>query len=388
MDLISEDLAVRNYKTCLEETLKEAHQWNIQIPEDRLNAYNEDLLAELKIPDDDKEFRLQAKKIFEDILKLNCQFTSFKRKMLFSNKFQVQGYKKSKFHNFPNSTPFVIKDATIANSDIPGLKSFLDDSSIKNDSQIKELLEQAINKVPQVKIFEAFAKGIQYGAREISNEVIVEGVMGDRMKIDPILAELFVSPPDQVELEGHKIPQFLTEIQSVNGFPLPILTLMPNTKFLVTCKGSIHYEITIWYGDNAEEPKTKHLKGPGFTIILLADKYLFEPINIKGFDSFSKETKVLDDANDALEDYHDIDFDDKQISSDVPGGCLANSPEFKCTMWKWGCLCYCSEEPSKRQRKYINGEKNYQRSSSWDFLKNSQQGGSNKCVYQFRNYHD
>ena len=378
MDLISNVVAaVTNYRMCLEETLKEAHQWNIQIPEDRLNAYNEDLLAELKIPDDDKKFRLQAKKIFEDILKLNRQFTSFKRKMLFADTFKVQESKRLKFHNFPKSTTFVIKDATIANSDIPGLKSFLDDSSIKNDSQIKELLEQAINKVPQVKIFEAFSKGIQYGAREISNEVMIEGVMGDKMKIDPILAELFVSPPDQVELEGHQLPQFLTEIQSINGLPLPVLILMPDTKFLVTCEGSIHNEITIWYGNNAEEPKTKHLKCPGFTIILLADKYLFEPINIKGFDSYSKEIKVLDDANDAAEDYQHIDFSDKQISSDVPG-CLANSPEFKCTMWKWGCLCYCSEEPSKRQRKVINGDKNYQRSSSWDFLKTSQQGGSNK----------
>ena len=91
--------------------------------------------------------------------------------MLFADTFKVQGSKNLKFHNFPNSTPFLIRDATIANSEIPGLKSFLDDSSIQKDSQILELLKQAIEKMPIIKIHEAFTKGIQYGAKEISNEV-------------------------------------------------------------------------------------------------------------------------------------------------------------------------------------------------------------------------
>ena len=93
--------------------------------------------------------------------------------------------------------------------------------------------------------------------------------------------------------------------------------------------------------------------------------------------------KVIKDKHEAIDDESDyIGID--HILLYVPT-CIASSPEteFKCKIWKWRCrcLCYCgSEDLPRSTSKVANSNKNHQRSSSWDFLKTSQQGETNKSL--------
>ena len=69
---------ISNYKDCLEKSLKEAHKWNVQIPDHRLTSFNKELLNDktLKPIKEDKDLLNHATLIFDSIQKRNCTLSS------------------------------------------------------------------------------------------------------------------------------------------------------------------------------------------------------------------------------------------------------------------------------------------------------------------------
>ena len=147
---------LEDYRNGLETSVKQAHKWNVQIPESLLISYNKELLRSLNYDKQTSENRIKAKGIFTIAKNINSQL-SCERGLNFSKEYQLE--KNEKFHKIPSDWKIVLNDGMTADVELPGLRNlislFLDMNEFKN----KDLLKMASQKIPSITIHEALKKG-------------------------------------------------------------------------------------------------------------------------------------------------------------------------------------------------------------------------------------
>ena len=185
------------------EALKEAHGYNIQIPQTDLSNLNKEAISYLPSIKTNTKTKKKADALFKIVQKNNDEFSNGKI-MIFDTAKKCK-FDESKNENwkFPKEVSFQIaKKSEMGSNEITNLKSNIVTLSKIN----RDVFSQLVDKIPPITFDDVFNKKIQCGLRKIMNEIVEEDVFGDSVTIDPIEAILYVSSPksgDSVKIIGY-----------------------------------------------------------------------------------------------------------------------------------------------------------------------------------------
>ena len=189
------------------EALKEAHGYNIQIPQTDLSNLNKEAISYLPSIKTNSKTKKKAEALFKIVQKTNDEFSNGKIMTFATTDTGPEKCKfdksKNKYWKFPKDVSFQIaKKSDMDSNEITNLKSNIITLSKIN----RDVFSQLVDKIPPITFDDVFNKKIQCGLRKITTEIVEEDDFGDSVTIDPIEAILYVSSPksgDSVKIIGY-----------------------------------------------------------------------------------------------------------------------------------------------------------------------------------------